>query len=351
MNYYMKYIVLFFLVSFTKLFSQQSTDQITEKKYKNISIAFYNIENLFDTIDSPNTIDSEFTPSGSKQWNSEKYYYKLNKLSEVISQLGPNGNPPVVLGLCEVENKEVLEDLVNTEVLKKFNYQIIHYNSPDERGVDVALLYRNKYFFPENSKSLTLTLSDDTAFKTRDMLLVSGKIENESFHFMVAHWPSRRGGEKRSRPKRIEAAKLAKTHIDSILRLNPNHKLIFMGDLNDDPKSISVTRYMQSVHQTEKLTRNNLYNAMYKDYIKGIGTLAWRDTWNLFDQMLLSDNLLKGTFTDYQYYGTRVFNKPFVRQMEGSFKGYPFRTYVGDTFQGGYSDHFGVYIILSKLVD
>lgn len=342
----MKLILLSFFCAFSLCSFAQSLD--SSKKYQTISIAFYNIENLYDTIDSPNTSDEEFTPAGPKNWNTFKYYKKLDHMADVISQLGVNNNAPAVIGLCEVENRAVLEDLIKTEKLKKYNYKISHYNSPDVRGVDVALLYQPQYFQETSSKSITLTMPEDATFKTRDMLLVSGRIDNDDFHFMVAHWPSRRGGEKRSRHKRVAAAQLAKAYIDSIQKANPNSKIIFMGDLNDDPKSVSVTKYMNSISDKAQSNQNNLYNPMYSFYAKGIGTLAWRDSWNLFDQMLLSQPLVQNDYKTYQYYGTKIFNEPFIRQYEGTFKGYPFRTFAGDTFLGGYSDHFPVYILLVK---
>lgn len=336
-------LVLFGVISFCQA---QVLD--SSKQYKTLSIAFYNIENLYDTIDSPNTSDSEFTPEGPKNWNTFKYYKKLDHVSEVIAQLGVNNGAPDILGLCEIENIQVLHDLVKTPKLKPHGYKIAHFDSPDERGVDVALIYKGDIFNLQSNKFLRLKLPEDSSFKTRDMILVSGKIENENFHFIVSHWPSRRGGEKRSRPKRIAAAALAKHSIDSILTTNPSDKVIFMGDLNDDPMSISVTKNMSSTHDINKMTEKSLYNPMHSFYKKGIGTLAWKDSWNLFDQMLLSKSLTGKNYKEYQYYGTKIFNEPFVRQYEGTFKGYPFRTFAGDTFLGGYSDHFPVYIILVK---
>lgn len=342
----MKMILLALFCAFGLDLVSQTLD--SSKKYQTISIAFYNVENLYDTIDSPNTSDTEFTPGGPKNWDTFKYYKKLDHLADVISQLGVHNQAPTIIGLCEVENRSVLEDLIQTQKLKKYNYKIVHYDSPDERGVDVALLYQPGYFQETSSKSITLKMPEDPTFKTRDMLLASGRIDGEDFHFMVAHWPSRRGGEKRSRPKRVAAAQLAKTYIDSIQKVNPNSKIIFMGDLNDDPKSVSVTKYMKATTDYQSMKLDNLYNPMYSYYVKGIGTLAWKDTWNLFDQMLLSKPFTPTDYKKYQYFGTKIFNEPFIRQYEGTFKGYPFRTFAGDTFLGGYSDHFPVYILLIK---
>jgi hypothetical protein len=322
------------------------------KKYDVACIGFYNLENLYDTIDSPNTRDSEFTPAGDKQWNSKRYYEKLNNLSRVISEMGKEITPDgiAVLGVCEIENRMVLEDLVKTEGIKNRNYQIVHYDSPDRRGVDVGLLYQPKYFKLTGSKSYTLHLPADTSFRTRDQLLVSGELLGEKMHYIVCHWPSRSGGEAKSAPLRMAAALLTMHIMDSLRKEDPNAKIIVMGDLNDDPKSVSVKKGMRSVGNIAKLKPEQLFNASEDAYNKGIGTLAWRDAWNLFDQMIMTPALVDPnfTFSELSFYKFKVFNKPFLANKEGSFAGYPFRTYVGNTYQGGFSDHFAVYTILVR---
>lgn len=340
--------VLLIILSFFFLHISAQID--INKKYQISCVAFYNVENLYDTIDSPNTSDFEFTPQGPNQWNSVKYYKKLQRLAEVISQLGTEATPdgPAIIGLCEIENRSVLEDLVKTEKLKKNNYQIVHYDGPDHRGVDVALLYNPKYFTLTNSKSYSLKMPGDTAFKTRDQLVVSGIFDGEHMHFVVAHWPSRRGGQKASNPKRIEAGKLGRKIIDSLLLLDANAKIAYMGDLNDDPVNQSVKVYINTAAQINKTTENKLFNPMEELFKKGIGTLAWKDSWNLFDQIIISQPFVKQTYTDWQFYKAKVFNKDFVKQDEGNFKGYPFRTFAGGQYTGGFSDHFAVYIILMK---
>ncbi len=338
------------LVVFTFIFLMNITAQKKDQdsaKFKTISIAFYNVENFYDTIDNPATQDEEFLPRGPKNWNTKRYFAKLNNMTEIISKLGMK-NPPVVMGFCEVESKSVLVDIVKSEKLKKYEYGIVHYDSPDLRGVDVGLIYQKKVFQVTSSKKIPVKIPEDSTFKTRDMLLVSGLLEGESFHFMVAHWSSRRGGEKISRPKRVFAANVARAVIDSIIAREPMAKIIFMGDLNDDPKSISVTDHMHAVGKMEKMTDATLFNPMFAPFKKGIGTLAWQDSWNLFDQMLLTKPLMENNFNSYQFFGVRIFNEPFVKQYDGAFKGYPFRTYAGDSYLGGYSDHFPVYLLLVK---
>lgn len=311
-------------------------------------IGFYNLENLFDTLDTENVNDSEFTPDGDKKWNTAKYNEKLSHMADVISQLGVEMNPKglAVLGVCEVENKSVLEDLVKQKEIADRNYQIVHYDSPDHRGIDVGLLYNPSLFTVTNSKSYTLHMPDIEDYATRDQLLVSGEIDGEKLHIIVCHWPSRRGGEKKSRPLRVAAAELAKSIIDSLQNEDPNAQVMLMGDLNDDPVNASLQKGLKAVGDKSMVGEKGLYNSMYDMYKKGNGTLAYRDNWNLFDQIVISKGLLKEE--GYYFYASKVFNKPFLKNPEGSFKGYPYRTFVGSSYQGGYSDHFPVYAVLVK---
>jgi len=326
------------------------------RTFKVFCVGFYNLENLFDIEVDPDTnkiLQDDFTPDGAHAYTKERYQKKLTNLSMVIAKMATEMSPsgPAVLGVCEIENKKVLEDLVNMPAIKNRNYKIVHYESPDRRGIDVALLYQEKYFKLESSKSLRLSIPGKPKFKTRDQLLVSGKVDEETFHFIVAHWPSRSGGESRSRPNRIAAADLGKSVIDSIRNVNPQAKVIYMGDLNDDPSSISIKDNMNATGKLKKLKKETqLYNPMEPLFKKGIGTLAWRDSWNLFDQMICTQNLVSRDkiFDSYKIFQPVVYNKPFLKNVEGSYAGYPKRTYVGTTWQGGYSDHFPVYLFLIK---
>jgi hypothetical protein len=322
------------------------------KNFEVACIGFYNIENLFDTLDTPNVLDTEFSPLGEKNWNSERYHYKLKNNSRVISEMGKEISPDgiAVLGLSEIENRQVIEDLIKTEALKDRNFQIVHYDSPDRRGVDVALIYQPKYFKVASTKSYPLTLPNDTSFKTRDQLLVTGDLLGERIHFIVCHWPSRRGGESRSAPLRMAAALVSRHIIDSLATADPAAKVILMGDLNDDPNNKSITKGMRACGKITKLKDGQLFNASEESYRKGIGTLAWKDSWNLFDQMILTQGLVDNTntFADFRFYKFKVFNKAYLAQTEGPWKGYPFRTYVGNDFKGGYSDHFPVYTVLIR---
>ena len=322
-----------------------------EKEYVSVCVGFYNLENLFDTLDTEHVRDSEFTPDGSKNWNTEKYQQKLENMASVIAAMATGVNPdgPAVLGVCEIENISVLEDLVKMPAIKNRNYKIVHYDSPDKRGIDVALLYQEKYFTLESSRTISL-VTEDTGFYTRDQLLVSGILDGEEMHFMVSHWPSRRGGEKRSRPKREAAADLGRSVIDSIQAVNPKAKVVYMGDLNDNPNNSSVKSHLNCESNIHRVSHPKLYNPMANLFQKGIGTAAWRDNWNLFDQIICTPELVTkdADYDTYRFYLAKIYNKDFLIQSEGSYAGYPFRSFVGNNWLGGYSDHFPVYILLIK---
>lgn len=346
----MKRIIATFSILITALLITNSAFAQEKKDFKVACIAFYNIENLFDTIDTPGVNDYEFTPDGPNQWNSKKYYEKLSNIAKVISQIGTDHTPhgPAIIGLCEIENRLVLDDLVNTEPIKSKNYQIVHFDGPDRRGVDVALFYQPSYFKVTNSKSYRLSIPDRDDFFTRDQLLVSGEFQGEMMHFIVNHWPSRSGGESRSRPLRNAAAALSRSIIDSIQAVDPNAKIIHMGDLNDNPDNESVLNILRSKPLSTKLEAGDMHNPFFDIYKKGIGTLAYRDTWSLFDIISVSQPLIEKDFSSFRFYRAFVFNKPFLQQPSGRFKGYPFRMIAGGQYLGGYSDHFPTYILLVK---
>ena len=273
--------------------------------------------------------------------------YAVSKIGKEVTPLGPS-----VIGVCEIENRRVLEDLVNQKAIADKNYKIVHHEGPDRRGIDCALLYDPLHFQVTSSKSVRLIIPNKDNFFTRDQLVVSGKMFGEKIHFIVIHWPSRRGGEAKSRSKRIEAAKLSKSIIDSLTVVDPNAKVILMGDFNDDPISPSIKDFLKAKMDANNVNSGELYNTMGMHYKKGIGTLAYRDQWNLFDQFIVTSSLLdqKKNYNDLTFYRSVIFNKPFLKNKKGNFKGYPFRTYVGSTFMGGYSDHFPVYLFLVKKV-
>ncbi|MBP7407844.1 MAG: endonuclease/exonuclease/phosphatase family protein [Flavobacteriales bacterium] len=343
----MRSSVLWLLPALMPLFSCGQAKQ----EYVPALVGFYNVENLYDTLDQTDVDDAEFLPGSAKQWGSVRYWHKLDKMAGVIASLGKDLHPQglAILGLGEVENRTVVEDLAAREPLKARGYKVMHVDGPDRRGVDVALMYNPSLYKVYAHKSYRLHMAD-TAFRTRDQLLVSGVLDGDTTHVIVAHWPSRRGGEKRSEPNRKAAAELGRHIIDSLLAINPNARVMYMGDLNDDPVNVSLTRFLRATGEKAEAVDGTLYNPMYEPYQRGIGTLAWRDSWNLFDQIVITPSLVTGAGGQYHYYGVRIFNEPYLRQEEGNFAGYPSRTFVGDIYQDGYSDHFPVFLILVKEV-
>ncbi len=342
-----KYPFLLCLFYVTVSFSQ------TEKEYKINTIAFYNLENLFDYEDDPITFDDDRTPEGADRWTQEIYELKLANMAKVISEIGHDitGTSPVIIGVSEIENLRVLEDLVSQETLIDKNYGIIHFDSPDRRGIDVALLYQKRIFIPTDSKAYELFLYDDNnktkRVFTRDQLLVSGMLDGEKIHIIVNHWPSRSGGEELSRPKRIKAAQLNKQIMDSLFSEEPYAKIITMGDFNDDPTNTSINQILNAKSEREDMKMKELYNPMEAMFKKGLGTLAYRDGWNLFDQIIISTELTKKDFSSYRFYKAGIFNKSYLETPSGQYKGYPFRSFANG-YTGGYSDHFPVFIYLIK---
>lgn len=324
--------------------------QAPKKAYVPALIGFYNVENLFDTLDTPEVNDAEYTPNSAKLWGTERYMRKLDRLAQVIGEMGKDVDPRglAIIGLAEVENKQVVEDLANAPAIRSRGYKVVHVDGPDLRGIDPALMYDPSRFTPLSHKSYRLTMPSKPDFLTRDQLLVTGILDGDTMHVIVTHWPSRRGGEKRSMPNRQAAGELGRHIVDSLFARDPEARILYMGDLNDDPIDKSVRQSLGSTGDKAKAVDGKLFNAMYASYQKGVGTLAWRDTWNLFDQILISPSLVTGQGGKYRYYGTHIHNKEHLIQKEGNFAGYPLRTYVGDTYQDGFSDHFAVFLSLVK---
>ena len=341
-------ILSFLMINLLPVVAQEKKD------YRAVSIAFYNVENLFDVHDDPHTFDEDFTPAGKNRWTEESYQRKLENLSIVIKSLGRDQitAPPALIGLCEIENLKVLEDLVKMPFLTPYDYQIIHFDSPDERGIDVALLYRPEVFKVKSTARYSLVLYDhkNTSKRdhTRDQLVVSGFLEEEEVHVIVNHWPSRSGGEKMSSYKRENAAKLNKKIIDSLQKQDPYARIINMGDFNDDPHNKSLSQILGAKAKKDQVEFKGLYNPFGTIASKGSGTSAYRDQWNLFDQILISRPLIEKDPSKFTFFRAFIFNPPFLITQKGTFKNYPFRSFGNSGFTGGFSDHFPVYIILTK---
>lgn len=307
------------------------------------TIAFYNVENLFDIVNDSLKHDDDFLPSSAKRWTSKRYQKKLVKLGTVISQIGEENTDvaPVIVGLAEVENKKVLHDLVNSQNLINEDYSYIHYDSEDERGIDVALLYKSDVFKVENSETFSVYFENEIEKQdyTRDILLVQGKLNNENTNILVNHWSSRREGTKETEFKRIAGANVANSIIKKLKKENPNTKIIVMGDFNDNPNC-------KSLLLLEK--ESSLFNPFKTVWSRDNGSLNHNFKWNLFDQILFSTNFFDTNNSNLAFDTAQVFNNKFLTQYQGKYKGQPFRTYAGKKYKGGYSDHFPVYIQLKS---
>lgn len=317
-----------------------------ESEVSGVTVGFYNVENLFDTIDDPTKYDEQYTPSSDRRWNEEKYQTKLTNLAKVISQLN-NDQAPEFLGLCEVENREVLEDLIATKALEPFEYKIAHIESPDERGIDVAFLYQEKLFKVTDIDAHQPDLSafDD---KTRDILHVEGKIASgESMHFIVNHWPSRGEGLRKSEPKRILAAEKLKEIYTTILREDPQAKIIVMGDFNDEPSNKSISNTLAVSCDVNSVKATQLFNAFCELEQQDFGSYKYRSYWDMLDQIMISNALLADTTgLHYQHNSASIKNEYWLEQHGNKYEGSPLRTFGGRKYLGGYSDHFPVYISL-----
>jgi len=391
--------LLLFMFSFS--FAQQKG-----KLRKVATIGFLNVENLFDTVPSSDYIDGtkdfsnpafhrsvpldslkylettedyrgewrnenlkgkkvirhqiltdEFTTKSAKNWDSKKYKQKIANEAKVISELGAQytKTAPAIVGLIEVENRQVIEDLIKHPLLAKYDYGIIHYNSFDARGIDIALIYQKRRFTPTNSLKKEIKIFNDEGKRsyTRNILVATGFLDNEKIAVFMNHWPSRSGGEAASLPKRNAAAAVLKQQMDSIRLKDPSTKLFAMGDFNDDPVSSSLKNHLKAALNPKDVSAETPYlNLMYPLYKRGVASLAYQDAPNLFDQIIVSGNVISDEVgKGYSVYKTEIFAPPYLINKEGNFKGYPFRSWNGDTFTGGYSDHFPAFVVLQREVE
>lgn len=325
----------------------------SQNPYEIHTIAFYNVENLFDAVDDPKTDDDDRTPNGKDHWTENIYLQKLANTAHVIQQIGRSTSkgPPAIIGLCEVENRKVLDDLIREPSMRPYDYGIIHFESPDERGIDVALLYRKSFFIPEHFRTHVLYLYNRNRERdfTRDQLVVTGFLQGERIHVLVNHWPSRSGGQARSAPYRIKAAKLNKRIIDSIKRLEPNAKILSMGDFNDDPIDDAFKDVLQTTgDKKQAIAKGRLFNPMEELFKNGFGSSSYRDRWHMLDQVYMTPHWLNPEVNSWRYWKAKVFQPTFLINSEGRFKGYPFRSFAGGRFTNGYSDHFPIYVYVVR---
>ncbi|MCH7658399.1 MAG: hypothetical protein IIB05_08800 [Bacteroidetes bacterium] len=343
----MRLLISFLILSFVTycLYPQRTSPD------KMFTVAFYNVENLYDTENDPETEDDEFTPESNKKWDNDKYKKKLKDLSKVFHSLN-SVELPEIIGLCEVENKQVLKDLTTTGKLARGNYGIVHENSPDIRGIDVALLYRKEEFQYLSHRSIPVHFRFDTAARVRSILYVKGKTgKNEIFHFFVNHWKSRSGGQQATEPKRIFTAVTLRKVVDSIFNIEPDAKIIIMGDFNDEPTNISIHSILQANNKEKNANLRELYNLMYNMHnIGNRGTYSYKGDWIMLDQIIVSQKVIndkKGYHCDFSsaviYQDDwMMYDNPKVGMLT------PNRTYGGDMYFGGVSDHLPVFVVLRK---
>lgn len=327
-----------------------SIPSAAQKRGKVYGVAFYNLENLFDTINNNGKYDLEFSPGGRYKWDGKKYWKKIHNMAYSISRMTTKSTPqgPAVIGVSEIENVTVLNDLVNDPQIKDRGYKVIHHDSPDARGIDVGLLYNPKMFRPLMVTNHRLKIDSLPRFRTRDQMCVVGLLGGDRVAFIVNHWPSRRGGTEQSSWLREAAAALSKQIADSLLNVDPSIGVIVMGDLNDYPNNKSVTDVMLARKKEAEVAQGEFFNPFWKLFDDGIGSYIYRGSWGLFDQILLSYNMTKNGKSPLKYQSAIVRNDEFLRQQDGRYKGYPLRTFSEGAFMGGYSDHFPTEVFLFR---
>ncbi|TBN03274.1 endonuclease [Hyunsoonleella flava] len=307
------------------------------------TVAFYNIENLFDLRDSRYTNDGDFLPDAVKRWTPKRYKNKLRKIGFAISNIGrkETGKPPAIVGLAEVENSKVLKDLLESKHLDDLDYDYVHFDSLDERGIDVAMLYDTNVFKPLHTETFSVSLIDEDNMPdyTRDILLVGGILDGENVYFIVNHWSSRREGQKETEYKRLAASEKVSEIISTITQEDKDSKIMILGDFNDNPQNESLKRLVED---------HSIFNPFETLRSFSRGTVKHKRQWFLFDQILISTNFFKSSKDEFEFFKANIFDEEFLKLFRGPFKGSPFRTYVGKKYKGGYSDHFPVYAILKK---
>ncbi|MES2691595.1 MAG: hypothetical protein V4658_14405 [Bacteroidota bacterium] len=318
---------------------------LTSSAQQKLFISFYNQENLFDTIDDPHKNDNEFLPDSKKQWNTERYMNKINNMSKVIASMN-EGTAPDVIGMCEVENDKVLRDVTGNAQLSKAKYRFVHFEGPDERSIDNALIFKQSSFKLVDSKSFVVASPDFPTLKTRDILFVRLEAKNKSqIVFMVNHFPSRIGGEEASEPKRFLAAKTLRAIVDSLYKQNASENIVIMGDFNDEPTNKSMDSVLRAKASEYDLNNGNLFNAMYEMKQNSEGSHYYRGHFSMLDQIVLSSSITNCTGkVCFKKGSATIYKQPWMVEAEGKYKGSPLRTFVGDKYMNGFSDHLPVYL-------
>lgn len=342
----------FFLLVIASIIYQAGISQEPDREERgDLRIMFYNVENLFDTMDDPSTEDDEFTPRGERHWTPRRYQDKLIHLCKVIVAVG-GWKPPEIIGLCEVENRAVLEDLLQETPLTRYNYQIVHQDSPDERGIDVALLFISDYITDLSARYIPVTTAREPGWRTRDILHLEGiTAYDDTLHIFVNHWPSRSGGQLETEDYRFEAAAALRKEIDHTLMVDSGSKVIVMGDFNDNPEDRSIQDLLGVAKGMDQIGCKNLYNlSTCRGDQKVPGSYKYQMSWDMMDQFIVNGNLLRENGKlQVKKNGFRIFSPDFLLEEDRTYMGVkPFRTYYGFRYQNGFSDHLPVYIDLWK---
>ncbi len=347
-------ILLIIIVCYSNIINAQPLTDELQKAVDNprfMRLMFYNCENFFDTKHDTLKNDVEFLPEGQKNWSKYRYYTKVNQIYKVITAVGGWETPDLV-GLCEVENKQVLLDLMYKTPLYKEKYKILHKESPDKRGIDVALLYKPESFKPIKTEFLKVTFTNGDNYPTRDILYTKGVIKtNDTLHVFINHWPSRWGGQLETEGKRMTVAKIVRNKVNDIFKENPNAYIFITGDLNDEPQDKSVTKTLNALHNLEAPKQSELYNLSYTlQHEYNLGTHKFHGHWGILDQLIISGGLLnnKGKITT-SINQAHIFKANFLLEDDEAYLDKkPFRTYAGYRYLGGYSDHLPVFLDLIK---
>jgi len=317
---------------------------VEQQRY--LRLMFYNCENFFDTDDDPLTRDEEFTPEGERHWNKKRYNEKQDHVSQVVAAIG-GWQAPDIIGLCEIESRKVILDLTLDSKLYVFEYKFLHKESPDSRGIDVALLYQPKSYTPIKTEFIPVHYPNSSR-STRDILFSTGTTRNgDTLHIFVNHWPSRWGGQTETDELRCYVASIVRHKVDSLVNANSRSNIIIMGDLNDYPNNNSVCSVLKAKTEFSNFEQTELYNlAYYQQFVKMQGTHKYDGMWGVLDQMIISGSLLDGNGPLYTSKDdAHIFNAPFLLENDDTHIGYkPFRTYNGYQYNGGFSDHLPVFI-------
>lgn len=332
-------LIICFLLSAFVVFAKGKKEQL-------YGVAFYNLENLFDTRHDEGKKDYEYLPDGRNKWDDEKYQAKLKNMSTVLSMLATDKLPegPAVIGMAEVENNRVLQDLLKQPALADRGYEMIHYEGPDERGVDCAFFYNPKIYTPTSSRLVPYRLMQPTDRPTREFLVIDGKLAGERVAFIINHWPSRGAAS----PYREHAGEQVRALKDSLQSLDRKIKIVIMGDMNDDPMDKSMAEALGARQKKENVEKRGLFNPWWDTLASGNGTLKYRGKWNLFDQIVFTENFLKKRTRKLSYSSHEIFQRDFMLQQEGKYKGYPKRTHAGGKWMNGYSDHLPTIVYFQK---